>query len=73
MNKSFVLIATTAGGELIRSSQKVIAESANRETLENLRLSRAKERKAYLATHSLPWWVMESVISSEEIQEVESV
>ncbi len=71
--KRFVLISTTRGDELISSRRDVVADSADRKTLENLRRSRANERKAYLAAHPLPWWAMAGVIDSEEIQQVESV
>ena len=72
-HKHFVLISTTRGDELIRSEKKVVATSANREHLEKLKDERAKERTEWLSKNSLPWWVECSVISDEEIQEVEAV
>lgn len=70
---SYVLVAYTRGDDLIRPKQYNIATADDRWILERLRDERAKEREAYLATHSVPWWQQGDVISREEIQEVQKV
>lgn len=71
MAKQFVLISTTRGDELRDPRRDVIAVSANRETLETMRTVRAKERDEWLTQN--PGYDDGGIISSEEIEEVESV
>ncbi len=71
----YVLVATTRGDELIRSTQKVIATSDKRGHLEKLKQERAEEREKWLAANAsaVPWWQECSIISDEQIVEVEKV
>lgn len=73
MNKNFVLVSITRGDDLRGPRQSVVASSKDKEKLEKLRRTRAKERNTYLANNTLPEWTSGSIISSEEIQEVEVV
>jgi hypothetical protein len=71
--KRFVLVAITRGDSLIASERVLVAESADRQTLEVLQAERKKEREDFLSKDSLPWWAECSLIDRDEIEEVETV
>lgn len=67
---AFVLIARTTGDDLFPAKDKVVAESSHRQRLEDLRDTRATERKIWLARNPVPYGAQCSVIASERIEEV---
>lgn len=70
MKKSYVLVGTTRGDDLIPPRRVNIAVSDDIMEILILRLKRRQERKEWLQTHDIPWFNQESVFVSEEIEEV---